>query len=254
MRWSSEPDYLVKLLDYYVQEPNLSRRAPLIRAIPTTYQGVTFRSRLESQWARLLDALAWRWTYEPDLQAGLVIPDFLIDFPARPVVLECKPALTVGELTTERRALIRKMPGWLENDVLRELRVLAADPLADHDETRRALADLDRVASGDNPTGHTRRVLVVGPQLMLFDEVATVDGVYGLCLCTGARNHVGMARSIGDACLYCGSDARVWLPPQLALGAWREAGSAQQWQPSGRGGRLRVKSARISKQRTRRTR
>lgn len=227
----------------------MSKRAPLIRAIPTTYQGVNFRSRLESQWARLLDALSWRWTYEPDLQAGLVIPDFLVDFPARPVVIECKPALTIGELADERRRLIRKMPGWLENDVLRELRTLSADPEADPSEARRALADLNRIAAGDNPTGYTRRVLVVGPQLLLSDETATVDGTHGLCHCKGERSHVGLARYLGDMCLYCGSTVTTWLSPNLAQGAWREAGSAQQWQPSGRGGRLKIRSTK-----TRRTR
>jgi hypothetical protein len=51
-----------------------------MRAIRTTYQGVQFDSKLESQWARFYDALDMPWQYEkakvelaPDLR---YIPDF----------------------------------------------------------------------------------------------------------------------------------------------------------------------------------
>jgi hypothetical protein len=48
-----------------------------IRAIPTTYQGVQFRSRLEARWAAFFDLLGWEWEYEPfDLKGW--IPDFLL--------------------------------------------------------------------------------------------------------------------------------------------------------------------------------
>ncbi|MEA2669684.1 MAG: hypothetical protein QOJ33_2618, partial [Chloroflexota bacterium] len=30
-------------------------------AIPTTYDGVNFRSRLEAKWAAFFDLLGWRW-------------------------------------------------------------------------------------------------------------------------------------------------------------------------------------------------
>lgn len=51
-----------------------------IEAIPTWYAGVTFRSRLEADWAATLDSLGIRWQYEPEsinLPSGTVyIPDF----------------------------------------------------------------------------------------------------------------------------------------------------------------------------------
>lgn len=215
----------------------MRRRYRQFQAQPTQYAGVTFRSRLESQWARFMDALEWRWSYEPDLQAGFVIPDFLVDFPTRPVVVECKPALTVDEISAERRDLIRRMPSWLADDVLREIRVIGQDPMADPGELAKALSDLDRVSEGDNPTGHTRRVLVVGPHLPTHRErnAATVDGDHGFCLCTGgSRNHVGLALGLGGMCLYCGSAASAWMPDNLVVGAWREAGAAQQWRPKRR--------------------
>jgi hypothetical protein len=49
-----------------------------IANIPTTYNGVQFRSRLEAKWAAFFDLLGWRWHYEPlDLDGW--IPDFLIE-------------------------------------------------------------------------------------------------------------------------------------------------------------------------------
>lgn len=47
-------------------------------AIPTMYNNVQFRSRLEARWAACFDLLGRRWQYEPiDLNGW--IPDFLVD-------------------------------------------------------------------------------------------------------------------------------------------------------------------------------
>lgn len=52
----------------------------IIKAKRTTHQGVTFRSKLEAQWATFLNALSIPWEYEPeliDLGNGLrYLPDF----------------------------------------------------------------------------------------------------------------------------------------------------------------------------------
>lgn len=37
-----------------------------LKALPTTYRGVTFRSRLEADWASSLDGIDMPWTYEPE--------------------------------------------------------------------------------------------------------------------------------------------------------------------------------------------
>lgn len=48
-----------------------------IAPIPTTYNGVQFRSRLEARWAVFFDLMGWEWEYEPiDLNGW--IPDFVI--------------------------------------------------------------------------------------------------------------------------------------------------------------------------------
>ena len=53
-----------------------------IRAIETQYKGYRFRSRLEARWAVYLDAIGWRWEYEPEgfeLSDGTrYLPDFLL--------------------------------------------------------------------------------------------------------------------------------------------------------------------------------
>lgn len=54
----------------------------IIKAKRTTYQAITFRSKLESRWARFLDILGIGWEYEPelvDLGEGLkYLPDFRV--------------------------------------------------------------------------------------------------------------------------------------------------------------------------------
>lgn len=44
----------------------------MIRSIPTPYRGITFASTLEADWAKSMDALRIRWTYEPE---GVKLPD-----------------------------------------------------------------------------------------------------------------------------------------------------------------------------------
>ena len=51
--------------------------APRIAAIPTKYEGVQFRSRLEARWAAFFDLNEWEWQYEPTDFDGWT-PDFLV--------------------------------------------------------------------------------------------------------------------------------------------------------------------------------
>jgi len=71
--------------------------------IPTLFEGVNFRSRLEARWAAMFTLLGWRWTYEPIDLAGY-IPDFVLHF-ATPLLVEVKPALSISELRDEAIAL-----------------------------------------------------------------------------------------------------------------------------------------------------
>jgi hypothetical protein len=69
-----------------------------IRAIPTLYNDLLFRSRLEAQWAYLLDLCAIRWVYEPQVytfeDGSRYIPDFYL--PAANMWLEIKGAPLSG--------------------------------------------------------------------------------------------------------------------------------------------------------------
>jgi hypothetical protein len=59
-------------------------------AIPTEYNGVQMRSRLEARWAAFFDLCGWKWSYEPfDLEGW--IPDFMIETPFCEVLVEIKP-------------------------------------------------------------------------------------------------------------------------------------------------------------------
>lgn len=62
-----------------------------IKAIPTTYACINFRSRLEAKWAAFFDLVGWRWQYEPTDFNGW-IPDFAI-YGKRTVYVEVKPVV-----------------------------------------------------------------------------------------------------------------------------------------------------------------
>lgn len=64
-----------------------------MKAIPTVYKGIQFRSRLEAQWAAFFDLLEWAWEYEPfDLNG--YIPDFALKHRlTEPLLVEVKPVL-----------------------------------------------------------------------------------------------------------------------------------------------------------------
>jgi len=77
-------------------------------AIPTTFNGVNFRSRLEAKWAAMFDLLSWRWTYEPvDLNG--YIPDFVLHF-RRPLLVEVKGVCSFDELKQHTAKIERS--GW----------------------------------------------------------------------------------------------------------------------------------------------
>jgi hypothetical protein len=60
-----------------------------IASIPTRYNSVQFRSRLEARWAAFFDLVGWKWDYEP-LDLGGWTPDFLIKGKV-PALVEVKP-------------------------------------------------------------------------------------------------------------------------------------------------------------------
>jgi hypothetical protein len=67
-----------------------------IKAIPTPYAGVNFRSRLEAKWAAFFDLVGWRWQYEP-LDFDGWIPDFVLHGRKQRVLVEVKPLYSADE-------------------------------------------------------------------------------------------------------------------------------------------------------------
>jgi len=59
--------------------------------IATVYRKTRFRSRLEATWAAFFDQIGWSWIYEPYDLPGW-IPDFLVKFDRRSILVEVKPA------------------------------------------------------------------------------------------------------------------------------------------------------------------
>lgn len=63
--------------------------------IPTEYEGIRYRSRLEARWAVFFDALAIKFQYEPRVPRIAYLPDFFVAhqprFP-RSMYFEVKPA------------------------------------------------------------------------------------------------------------------------------------------------------------------
>lgn len=85
-----------------------------IKAHPTFYKGIRFRSRLEAKWAAFFDQIRWDWTYEPlDLKG--YTPDFILTFPHELLAVEVKPELTHEQLNTYTPKIEKS--GW-QHDVL----------------------------------------------------------------------------------------------------------------------------------------
>src|ERR1700754_2375108 len=71
-------------------------------AIPTVYNGIQFRSRLEARWAAFFDLCDWKWQYEPFDLPGW-IPDFLVQTSDGLKLFEVKPLI-------RQNILIRDVP------------------------------------------------------------------------------------------------------------------------------------------------
>ena len=78
--------------------------------IPTVGpKGIQFRSRIEAQWAYVFEALKWKWEYEPYDLPGY-IPDFIVTFPNKQVLVEVKGAVNIWETTEHVHKIIDS--GW----------------------------------------------------------------------------------------------------------------------------------------------
>lgn len=82
-----------------------------IKAIPTTYRGRRYRSRLEAKWAAFFDLVGWQAEYEP-FDLGLWSPDFLLSGTwkegyVQQIMVEVKPIVDVDSETAEKMVKAR---------------------------------------------------------------------------------------------------------------------------------------------------
>jgi len=92
-------------------------------AIPTKYDGIEYRSRLEARWAAFMRNIGWDITYEPFDGDGY-IPDFLVQG-KEPFLVEVKPAVTQGEY----EAPIEKAESGLRRHWQHDILIVGASPL-----------------------------------------------------------------------------------------------------------------------------
>ena len=73
-----------------------------MKAIPTLYKNIVFRSRLEAKWAAFFDLAQWHWDYEPiDLNGW--IPDFqIINKQNKAILVEVKPITDLNREFTDK--------------------------------------------------------------------------------------------------------------------------------------------------------
>jgi hypothetical protein len=102
---------------------------PHINPIATRFKGVKFRSRREARWASVFSALRWRWEYEP-LDLNGYIPDFILLFEAGPVLVEVKPAWSLGDMRAAQDKI--DTSGWETKNPNRALVVGATWNLDDN--------------------------------------------------------------------------------------------------------------------------
>ncbi|MEN4466782.1 hypothetical protein VXE65_32590 [Mycolicibacterium conceptionense] len=94
-----------------------------MRAYPTLYGGIEYRSRLEARWAAFFTEIGWRTTYEP-FDGDAYIPDFLIDG-AEPLLVEIKPATLLADYGDAVPKIEHGLRGNWQHDVL----ILGLSPL-----------------------------------------------------------------------------------------------------------------------------
>lgn len=95
-----------------------------MKAIPTHYKGIHFRSRLEAKYQAFFDVLGFQTTYEPELGRGY-LPDFLIHGFA-PIMVEVKPVATQEEYED----VLLKVATGLENRWHNDILIVGLDPIA----------------------------------------------------------------------------------------------------------------------------
>jgi hypothetical protein len=176
--------------------------------IPTVYEDVRFRSRLEARWATFFDALGWPWEYEP-VDLGGYIPDFVLPFEAGALLVECKPAFSLGELE-EHTAKVERS-GWPQQGLIVGAMLFGGcDP---------AVGLLSQRTDGG--LGWT------SPEEQPPDFCWEQGDLIGCRECKRPSLYSPLR---GWCCYRCGAHGKIYGGPDFNFRRiWREAGNATQW-------------------------
>lgn len=82
----------------------------ITKSIPTTINGIKFRSRLEAKWSLMFDQLGWNWEYEPIDLNGYIPDFFILNEKSPPLLIEIKPILSVNDFYIAEEKIIKS--GW----------------------------------------------------------------------------------------------------------------------------------------------
>lgn len=224
-----------------------------IKAIPTRYAGVEFRSRLEARWAAFFDLAGWQWEYEPfDLEGWA--PDFRLVLPDESEFLvEVKPAKTPDAQAFEKA--LRHTTGARHRDPDDQIEYV--DPMYEFvvrgELVLKSAIDWEVLCLGASPflvdrrewydPFEKRQVMVAGPKCDYFDDGLLTgfnndasykllfDGTGAVALCV-VDICVGTAGSVDGMYFKDALKSAASATTQKAIRSlWNEAGNRVQWKP-----------------------
>jgi hypothetical protein len=199
-----------------------------MKAHPTTYAGVNFRSRLEAKWAAFFDRLQWTWEYEPVDLSGWT-PDFAIAGHDGPIYVEVKPIEWFGSkdnnvAQVKARHDLKKVFTY---GGLREVLIVGTAPpfvtitASPHEEYGLSLGVLQVIDRNYEDPSHPR----VGIHHDPANLWASQDGGFDF-----AANYGSYQFRIGGQ--YDGDGHLREVDRRSAISIWREACNAVQWKGS----------------------
>lgn len=187
-----------------------------IASIPTRYNHVLFRSRLEARWAAFFDIVGWKWDYEPLDLCGWT-PDFLIRGKV-PALVEVKPvhfagfeqvamnqAKVAAEKAFKTAKSFRTTPGHQPFEIM----VLGAGPFVSESAWAIGVLALERQLSGT--------------------DIAELHSGYGPHVFDYASRSGSYQYRMGGQ--HDGDHHISRIDGERPVEFWREAGNKVQWHP-----------------------
>jgi hypothetical protein len=203
----------------------------MAQGIPTVYDLVRFRSRLEAKWARFFDFCGWKWSYEPYDFAGW-IPDFAIGDQLQTLV-EVKPIMRLEQMPP---ADMKKLERAAKEG--HTVLVLGADPIvwlggSVQDGCPCIGSRLWAFSGRDIDTG--RDEVVVSFEDIHFGFPLCANGKPGLSSIEMSWRNAVWSHDDTEPGKVCGDNRRIDART-LLITNWRKACNESQWMPGGNHG------------------